>query len=293
MKEQIKCVVVDFDGTLTDPARERGRFEDLYRAELARATTPEYVQHHWAEAAQVVDRNPEEHGLEVMGGHVTAPGDADPYVRCFAVTQVLNRDCQLAPSSQSLYGVSAACYAVAYNEMSGSDWSADMFRPELGDFLGALKEAGLPVWLVSNAGGEGIAQRLSCLPEVWRESLQMVSDAKKYWIAPPPQPDSLFDSLPSEQVVPGLSRRIQLKRGPYFDALKAVWRRAQVSHRETLVVGDVYDLDLALPLALGSHVHLIENAEQRSRYHPALEEVGARASSGRTLMSALASRGIG
>jgi hypothetical protein len=88
---RIKCVVLDFDGTLTDHEKEGPLFERLYRRHLA-SLTKAPIEERWPAAAQAVDDAPESNGLLMADGQMTAPGDSDPYIRCFSITQVLNRE---------------------------------------------------------------------------------------------------------------------------------------------------------------------------------------------------------
>jgi hypothetical protein len=62
--------------------------------------------------------------------------------------------------------------------------------------------------------------------------------------------------------VEGVARPVYLRRGSYFEALCAT----QFPLAETLVVGDIWELDLAMPAALGAHVHLIQRASPFETY---------------------------
>ena len=77
-----------------------------------------------------------------------------------------------------------------------------------------------------------------------------------------------FEQLDGALRVDGLKRPIYLRRGSYFEAMCDVYNRFGDADKpienklsETLVCGDIYELDLALPAALGAQVHLIERAE--------------------------------
>jgi hypothetical protein len=62
--------------------------------------------------------------------------------------------------------------------------------------------------------------------------------------------------------VPALDRPVYLRRGAYFEALCAT----TFPMEQTLVCGDIWELDLALPAALGAQVHLIERAAPFATY---------------------------
>ncbi|MCA9756674.1 MAG: hypothetical protein KDA27_12795 [Candidatus Eisenbacteria bacterium] len=52
-------------------------------------------------------------------------------------------------------------------------------------------------------------------------------------------------------------RPILVKHGFYFRILWSLLTRTDVSPHECLVCGDIYELDLALPEAMGAAVHLM------------------------------------
>ena len=64
----------------------------------------------------------------------------------------------------------------------------------------------------------------------------------------------------SETVDGGGRQAIHVRRGRYFDALRQVWDETSTSPEETLVAGDIFELDLAMPAALGAQVHLVTRA---------------------------------
>jgi hypothetical protein len=73
----------------------------------------------------------------------------------------------------------------------------------------------------------------------------------------PEAPDARFDALPEELYVEGLSRPILLRRGRYFDALRRIWDETGARPSGTLVCGDIYELDLAVPALLGAQIHMV------------------------------------
>jgi hypothetical protein len=83
--------------------------------------------------------------------------------------------------------------------------------------------------------------------------------------------------VPPTQKVKGLSRPIQLRRGAYVDALGRVWRETGVAPKDTLVCGDIYELDLALPAALGCSVHMVLRPTTHAYERTAITQLGGRA----------------
>jgi hypothetical protein len=63
--------------------------------------------------------------------------------------------------------------------------------------------------------------------------------------------------VPETAEISGLSRPMHLRRGHYFDALTKIWDETRARPENTLVCGDIFELDLALPARLGARVHLV------------------------------------
>src|SRR6185503_11542990 len=61
----------------------------------------------------------------------------------------------------------------------------------------------------------------------------------------------------SELTIPGLERAVLLRRKAYHDILATVLAEAGSSWEELVVVGDIFELDLAMPLSLGARVGLV------------------------------------
>jgi hypothetical protein len=77
--------------------------------------------------------------------------------------------------------------------------------------------------------------------------------AQKYVI------DDSFDRVPESLQLPGLDRPVLLRRRAYFDALDRLRQQAGAEWSDVAVCGDIFELDLSLPLALGAQVGLVVN----------------------------------
>jgi hypothetical protein len=70
--------------------------------------------------------------------------------------------------------------------------------------------------------------------------------------------DDAWDGVAAELALPGLARPVLLRRRAYHDILASVLGGAPFS--ELVVVGDIFELDLAMPLALGARVALVASS---------------------------------
>jgi len=261
----IACVVLDLDGTLTDVSREAPAFAaafprllaDLLGKDLSRA---------WAEEERrVVALSPEL--AWIVEGHAVSPADADPYILASCTAQLLfDRLLVLGRDPALRSEITTAIFRRAYRETRAA------FRPEAERVLLALLARDLPIHVITNAEADVAVAKLATLaPEVHRR-VQVRGDARKFLVCPPARADERWGRVPAERHVPGLSRPLLLGRGRYHDALTTLWAETGARPETTLVCGDIFELDLALPAELGAHVHLM----RRERTHPyELEAIGA------------------
>jgi FMN phosphatase YigB (HAD superfamily) len=131
------------------------------------------------------------------------------------------------------------------------------FRPEAREVIERLVASGLPVWVVTNSDTDAVTDKINLLAPVGKESLEIRGNAKKYVVSEPADPDPTFDAVPEERRLEGLDRPIFLRRGHYYQLLREIWTVTGTSPERTIVAGDIYELDLALPAALGVAVHLL------------------------------------
>ena len=86
----------------------------------------------------------------------------------------------------------------------------------------------------------------------------------------------------------GLSARpLYLRRGKYFEVLRAIWEKTGATPSSTLVCGDLYELDLAMPALLGAHVQLVMREDTPEYERNALAALGDRARAGPALSELL------
>ncbi len=248
----IRCVVVDFDGTFTDVEADAAEFESCFQAEVA-AVVERDVAQAWREERAEIAAHPEQYGW-VYNGVVVAPANADPYIRTTSVAQrVFDRFGALREKDARAATVQAF-YKKSYERTKTA------FRPDAREVLEALVASGLPLFVVTNAAPDVVARKLETLAPRGRERINVRGDARKYVLEAPKVPDARFDALPQTRQLPGLPRPIYLRRGPYYETLRSIWEQTGTSPEETILCGDIFELDLAMPSALGVRIHLVEGS---------------------------------
>jgi FMN phosphatase YigB (HAD superfamily) len=244
----IDAVIFDFDGTLTDADSCAAPFLEAFRARVAaRARLGREAFHEaWTRIAAEIDAYPNQFGWEV-DGLVVAPASADPYLRATCVARQLLADA-LPPEARD--AMLDEDFSESYRLMR------TVFRPEAVAIVDEVLASGRAACVVTNTRREWVRKRLATLPLRFGE-LDVYGEAAKWAVAASARAPERLASVPAVLELEGLARPVHLRRGRYLDALVAVEKALGVRLERTLVCGDVFELDLALPHALGAHVHLV------------------------------------
>jgi phosphoglycolate phosphatase-like HAD superfamily hydrolase len=266
----VRYVVLDFDGTCTRIDRAEAGYLAGYLAEIRSANAGAPSAEIWQQALEDVRAGSPTAGWTLSGGPA-APANADPYILAGEAAQLSKR--RYAAHGQSLTLPSTA-FGNAYRNHP-APW-----RDEVAEVLQALVARELHVSFISNSDTEKVAARLDALlagRPALRHQLHVHGNAQKYVIqevpfARPPSPHAAhFDQLAVTHTAASaeLGRPVYLRRGLYFDAICAMWRargEPDFPIEQTLFCGDIWELDLALPQALGAPVHLIRRAPPYPTY---------------------------
>lgn len=249
MSQGIRSVILDFDGTFTDVEKEAIPFLGAYRDGLSERAGYDLAAE-WDEVEESLMHAPDEHGWR-YDGKIVAPCHADPYIMSTSTAHViLDRHNLLMKEEDRL-----AALETTFVENYGK--TANAFRPDAKATIERLLDSDLQVFVVTNSRTEAVEKKIRELAPRGIEKLRVFGEARKFNLVPPSAPSPEFDAVPESAHLPGLSRPVYLKRGQYFDRLAEVARLSGASAEETLVCGDIYELDLALPAALGCYVHLV------------------------------------
>ncbi len=248
-------VVLDFDGTLTDADAHAPAFHEASGRELARRLgwDDATLKSEWRRARGAVARLPASAAWMVDGRGV-CPAAADPYLVANSVTRRLLREHRPGLDDAALTAGVLEVHRATYQRV------APPFRPDARGLLEALCADGLHVRVVTNSDTRAVAAMLDALGFAGRQRVVVRGEAGKFSVCASSRPDERFDALPETVDWPGVGRPIHLRRGRYFDLLRAAWDETGTAPASTLVVGDVFELDHAMPAALGTHVHLVTRA---------------------------------
>ncbi|MCA9613976.1 MAG: HAD family hydrolase [Sandaracinus sp.] len=242
-------VLLDFDGTFTDVEKEAGPFFEAYLADVREILGPGF-EADWEEATAIMTKDPANHGW-LHEGRIVAPGNADPYLRA---TVVIN----MVFDRRGMYLDGAERTDLLQQLYHRNYPKADtVFRPDAKRVVEALLASDIPTFVVTNSATDDVQRKIDKLAPVGRERLTVHGNAKKFFVVDPEPNDARFTALPDTMAVEGLERPIYVRRGCYYEVLRGIWEKTGIAPERTLVAGDIFELDLALPAHLGASVQLV------------------------------------
>ncbi len=244
-------LLTDFDGVWTDPRAEglaQGEFMDRTLIEWARESSRSEVAEWIAEARKAALAEPTRHGWAPGGGRLSAFADEDPFAPHSAFLHVLGRRAASDPTARMLldsirgHGFQDLDSFGGHAHARGVEQVAAVrgpgILPAAADAGRSMARGGIQLVVVSNSGPAklerwfghaGLSYTLH--PETKPDRLRLRGGARKFLLGePPPEPIAIGPL------------RIEVARPHYDEALR--------EERPDAVVGDVFSLDLALPLWL-------------------------------------------
>jgi phosphoglycolate phosphatase-like HAD superfamily hydrolase len=256
-------LVLDFDGTMTDAEAEGRPFRDGYLEDLCALVGRPAGDAEVLALADEVEaelwRAPEAHPF-LWAGRAVAPATVDPYLRMVPIAnRILDRFDALPRPVDRGRLLSTVLYKYNYAKTLGHP----VFRAGAGEVLRGL--AGAEVWIVTNSDSHAVAAKLAALdrqaPGVAWLTSRVRGQARKFDI------DDGWTGAPETLAVAGLARPVLLRRRNYHAILRAILDAAGAEFADLVVIGDIFELDLAMPLALGARVGLVASSRMPAYEH--------------------------
>lgn len=240
-------LVLDFDGTVTDVEEEGKPFTEGYITDLAEVVEQSLIEVqklHEGFLDELVS-NPNEYGF-IYNGKIVAPAVVDPYLRIMPFARrLLDQFGKLLDEEER---------ATTLQDLFKSNYQKTdiAFRAGVAESLAGLE--GKCVYIVTNSDTGSVKNKLRALGDnfSWLEE-RTIGNAKKYAI------DDEFDKVQEAMQLDGLKRPVWLRRAQYYEVLQEIAEREGIGFEDIAVVGDIFELDLALPMALGMHIGLVPN----------------------------------
>jgi hypothetical protein len=269
----IDSVVLDFDGTFTDVEAEAAPFVPAYQSDVADVLGRD-IARAWRDATEEVHKNPNLYGWK-HNEQIVAPALADPYILCTVVAHLVFERFQVLQDKSFRSAILQLVYSRAYQT------TQHHFRPHAAEVIEALLSK-LPgrVFVVTNSNPDTVKRKLNDLIPNLSARLHVEGNAKKFILDELSSDEAGyadFAKLPAEKRVASLAERpILVRRGHYFRILSKLLSQIKADPKNLLVCGDIYELDLALPEAMGASVHLMTRDNTPAYERDAALSLGAR-----------------
>ena len=225
-------IILDFDGTLTDTENEARPFLKKWNELFSEKTgvPVKCLENSIAEAKAAILSDTKKGWMN--NGYVAAPATADPYILNSTIFQYLSEKFR----NEGKYDIPKDDNYLQDLFIQAYPYSTISFRKGAKELLGSLVQK-YNVNIVTNSKAGLVKKKITKLGNY---DIPVIGDAKKYVI------------FGSESIIlEGFPRQVFLGRDNYRKILD------KFIPEETLVIGDIYELDLALPEYLGFHTCLI------------------------------------
>jgi phosphoglycolate phosphatase-like HAD superfamily hydrolase len=250
-----RAVVFDFDGTLTDPRPTAALFAERFYGYLLEARP---------DAGLLVERRLcDERGAPELWSNdvIVARGTADPWLGATSVARAALTEL-LGPGEQSaVESIVSTAFHRAYDEVRAP------FREGVCSLFGALIDRSISVNVVSNSPKDRVLARLltAGLSDAQLARVTVVGGAQKFVVAAAEsaRAKAWLAATGEARVFESAPRAVTLRRGRYLDAIASICDRVGCDGPELAACGDVFELDLAVPLSIGARVCMVAHEGAR------------------------------
>ncbi len=229
-------LLTDFDGVWTDPSGEAAFIREIITGEVSRLTGEgeSSIRPRLDQIREDIRRQPTEHGWEESGA-LSAYADEDPYIENNALCRAiaLHHPDLWKPISREYADFGAfgyACYKAGAQRQAEDETA--LLRSEARQLLENLLAAGWEIVFVSNSSGDKLVSCLGDLADSAGGPIRIRGSACKFVLT--------GGESPQTRTLAG--RTVRIDRDHYRTILE--------EERPDVVIGDVFSLDLALPLCL-------------------------------------------
>lgn len=244
-------LILDFDGTVTDAEIEGAPFRSGYLEDISTLTDLrlDFVLELAEKFEAEIRADPDNHGW-VYDGKIVAPATVDPYLRIMPVARrIFDKAGVFASDADRSRLLDGILYKYNYTKTEIA------FREGAYELLCSLVDT--PSWVVTNSHTEPVQNKIRALDDD-RCSLdwwipRVKGRAKKYVV------DNEFEGIAESIRLPGLSRPVLLRRPAYVQTIESLLAESGETWDNLWVFGDIFELDLAVPLAKGAQVGLVVN----------------------------------
>ena len=244
----IDTLILDFDGTLTNIEKEAKPYVEGFCKCLGRELklSQSEIETYWNEARAKILKTPEKYGWE-LDGIIVASATSDPIMTCYPITDEILSKLGTNLSEQERRALLAKLYLENYPKMSESfKEGVDEFLSEVWDLFEGN------VYVVTNSSPDKVEKKISHLHSD-HSRITIIGGAKKYVVV------NDWEAVPQTITISGLERQVYLRRQHYGNILDKIMKEQNTNASRITVIGDIWELDLALPQYLGMNIGFIPN----------------------------------
>lgn len=260
------AVVFDFDGTLTDPRPTALPFADRFFSYVCEARPN-------ARALINARRSDPDGAPELLSrGVIVARGTADPWLGATSIARAALRERFGADAGDAVESVVSDAFHRAYDEVQSP------FREGVAALFEALVARSISVNVVSNSPKDRVLARIANagLAPSLLAKIHVVGGAQKFVIAAPQSAlaKHWLDATSEDKRFVDAPRGVALNRGHYLDAIASICEREGCDGASLAACGDVFELDLAVPLSIGARVCMVAHEGARAWERRAIVDAG-------------------
>ena len=244
MNDNNRKLVLDYDGTLTNViAHERPYASGFLHAFSQEVNIPLTRLESIVKLIKPIILADPMKGWEVNGFNV-APANSDPYMKTIAVFQEIGKNIEISDDERQ--AIFFRCHASGYANCEMQ------LKPDAERFLESATQARnrgrafAKVYIITNSDPVSIQKKID---DMSVENIEVLGNAKKFIINPG------WQEIPESVQHRGFLRPTLLRRELYSQALKKI----STNPTELIVVGDIWEMDLALAEQLGIRTIKINN----------------------------------
>ena len=250
-----KLLILDFDGTLTNAEEEGKNYKIGYLEDVALLANlaVEDAMKLAAQFEKEILQNSSKFGWK-FNGKIVAPASVDPYLRIMPISRMIFDHAGAFKNIEERNRIlDLILYKYNYKKTTTA------FRIGAADFFASTAHLdGLETCIVTNSHTEPVQDKVRTLAQDSHNNFdwlveRVYGSARKYLL------DDSFDGMQEAIYLPNLDRPIYLRRKLYYDRLKGLQEKFNSDWRNTIVLGDIFELDLCVPLACGAKVGLMTN----------------------------------
>ena len=258
---QKNIIILDFDGTITDAEAEGRPYKEGYLEDIALIIDKDIqeIQQQAIEIEKEIHEDAQNFGW-IYNDKIVAPATVDPYLRVMPIARILLERNNIHLDSQIRDRIlDRILYKYNYPKTTLA------FKEGAQKFFRTLAQiSNTETYVVTNSHTKPVQEKIRSLGDKdefnWLIE-RVFGSAKKYVVDSNWNTSQEVFPIGTEMQIPNLQRPVYLQRKNYFEVISSICQKHQINDfHNLLVIGDIFELDLALPLCLGARVALMTNA---------------------------------